>query len=114
MLVGADDYLVKPVNPDELLARLRRLMERHPGNSRLERPEPVLTEREIEVLQLLAEGLPAAKIGARLAVSPKTISSHVQHIMAKLDVHSRAQAVAFAYEWGLIRVRFARSDVVEP
>jgi DNA-binding NarL/FixJ family response regulator len=102
MLVGGDDYLVKPVHPDELLARLRRLLERDAPASRKE--EQPLTEREIEVLQLVAEGLPPAQIGARLVISPKTVSSHVQRILAKLEVHTRAQAVALAYEWGLIRV----------
>ena len=63
-----------------------------------------LSEREIEVLQLLAEGVPATEIGQRLCISPKTVSSHVQRILGKLNVHTRAQAVAVAYEAGLIRV----------
>jgi DNA-binding NarL/FixJ family response regulator len=111
MLVGGDDYLVKPVNPDELLARVRRLLERDRGEARNEQP---LTEREIEVLQLVAEGLPPAQIGAQLVISPKTVSSHVQRILAKLDVHTRAQAVAIAYELGLIRIHDLRNGVVEP
>jgi DNA-binding NarL/FixJ family response regulator len=103
MLVGGDDYLVKPIDPDELLARLRRLLER--SRSWSKKPSSVdLSEREIQVLQLVAEGLPPAEVAERLVISPKTVSSHMQRILTKLDVHTRAQAVAVAYEAGLIRV----------
>jgi DNA-binding NarL/FixJ family response regulator len=102
MLIGGDDYLVKPVDPDELLARLGRLLERSRAWTK---PSAVdLTDREIEVLQLIAEGLPPTAVAKRLVIAPKTVSSHVQRILAKLDVHTRAQAVAVAYESGLIRV----------
>jgi DNA-binding NarL/FixJ family response regulator len=102
MLIGGDDYLVKPIDPDELLARLGRLLERSQAWTK---PSAVdLTDREIEVLQLIAEGLPPAEIAKRLVIAPKTVSSHVQRILAKLNVHTRAQAVAVAYESGLIRI----------
>jgi DNA-binding NarL/FixJ family response regulator len=102
MLIGGDDYLVKPVNPEELIARVRRLLER----SRVWAKTPThdLTEREIQVLQLIAEGCPPAVVAKQLVISPKTVSSHMERILAKLDVHTRAQAVAVAYEAGLIRV----------
>jgi DNA-binding NarL/FixJ family response regulator len=102
MLIGGDDYLVKPIDPDELLARIRRLLERSRGWAK-----PVtggLTDREIEVLQLVAEGCPPTEVAKRLVIAPKTVASHMQRILAKLDVHTRAQAVAVAYESGLIRV----------
>jgi DNA-binding NarL/FixJ family response regulator len=102
MLVGGDDYLVKPVDPDELLARLRRLLERARAWSKPSSSH--LSDREVQVLQLIAEGLPPAEVARRLVISPKTVSSHVQRILTKLDVHTRAQAVAVAYEAGLIRV----------
>ena len=61
-----------------------------------------LTPRESEVLRLLAEGLTAAQIAAKLVISPKTVATHVQRILAKLGVHSRTQAVALAYESGFL------------
>jgi DNA-binding NarL/FixJ family response regulator len=109
MLIGGDDYLVKPVDPDELLARIRRLLERSRAWGR---PSAVdLSDREIEVLQLLAEGWPPTEVGKKLVISPKTVSSHVQRILVKLDVHTRAQAVAVAYEAGLIRVTPRSAEV---
>jgi two-component system, NarL family, nitrate/nitrite response regulator NarL len=109
MLIGGDDYLVKPIDPDELLARLGRLLERSEAWTK---PSVVdLTDREIEVLQLIAEGLPPAEVAKRLVIAPKTVSSHVQRILAKLNVHTRAQAVAVAYESGLIRVLVTDPEV---
>ena len=61
-----------------------------------------LTTREREVLQLLGSGMRAYEIATELGISPKTVSNHIQSIFRKLDVHSRAQAVARAYEHGLV------------
>ena len=61
-----------------------------------------LTGREVEVLRLLARGHPNKQIAQRLAVSPKTVSNHVEHIYAKLDVSSRAAATLFATQHGLM------------
>ena len=95
LLVGADDYFVKPVAPDELLIRLERLVRRAaPIASTV---EAKLTSRERQVLQLLAEGLSTDEIGERLFISPKTVRTHIDHLLHKLGVRSRAQAVAFAY-----------------
>src|SRR6185437_839924 len=61
-----------------------------------------LTEREVEVLKLLALGLSNKEIAARLVISPKTVGSHVEHIYAKIDASSRATASLFAVQHGLL------------
>jgi DNA-binding NarL/FixJ family response regulator len=104
LLVGGDDYLVKPVDPDELLARMRRAIVR--SRRRGDRPTGThafdLTRRELEVMELLAAGRTQSEIASGLVISPKTVASHVQRILTKLGVHSRAQAVALAYDVGLV------------
>jgi DNA-binding NarL/FixJ family response regulator len=55
-----------------------------------------LTPREDEVLALLTGGVAAAEISSRLHITPKTTATHIEHILAKLGAHSRAEAVAFA------------------
>ena len=99
LLVGADDYLVKPVAPDELVTRVRRQLQRSPVPIGL---APQLTRREQEVLALLASGLGPAEIARDLEISPKTVATHVEHIYAKLGVHTRAQAVASAFRLALV------------
>jgi DNA-binding NarL/FixJ family response regulator len=105
LLVGGDDYLVKPCHPDELLARIRRLIFRS-RNGRMSwqrAPGDVsLTSRELEVLQLLAAGMRPKEIALELVISPKTVASHIQRVLAKLGAHSRAEAVAVAYRERLV------------
>jgi DNA-binding NarL/FixJ family response regulator len=71
----------------------------HPGT----RANPQgLTSRQFEILPLLAEGLRNVEIADRLSTSPRTVEHHVSAVLAKLDAHSRAEAVRRAYELGLL------------
>jgi DNA-binding NarL/FixJ family response regulator len=100
LLVGADDYLAKPIGTDELVARVRRHLQRAAA---LEpKPSSGLTAREQEVLTLLTRGLGPVEIGRELSISPKTVATHVERIYSKLDVHSRAHAVAKALQLALV------------
>ena len=102
LMLGADDYIVKPYYPDELLARVRRFVTRasrlyFPPQARYE-----LTPRELEILRLLAQGSRPADIAANLEIRPKTVSNHMQRLFVKLGVHSQAQAVAIAFHENLL------------
>jgi DNA-binding NarL/FixJ family response regulator len=102
LLVGADDYIVKPYAADELLARVRNLVRRsvppaRPGAARL-------TKREREVLQLLADGLRQDAIAERLFISQRTVGTHIENILRKLEVQSQAQAVALAFREELVEI----------
>jgi DNA-binding NarL/FixJ family response regulator len=103
LLIGADDYVIKPSAPDEVLARLRTVTQR------IRPPAPAvssrLTRREHEVLTLLGEGLRWGEIAERLVISPKTVATHVEHIRRKLGVSTRAEAIAVAYRDQLLPPR---------
>ncbi|MDP9345479.1 MAG: response regulator transcription factor [Actinomycetota bacterium] len=104
-LIGADDYISDPFDPDELIARVRRAVTRSSAVVATTVARAVgwsLTERERDVLGLLAEGLTQVTIADRLVISSKTVATHIQRILAKLDVHSRAEAIAVAYRQGFI------------
>jgi DNA-binding CsgD family transcriptional regulator len=61
-----------------------------------------LTERETEILQLVANGLVTPEIAQKLAISPETVKTHVLHILAKLEARSRAHAVTIGFRRRLI------------
>ncbi|TDE57161.1 response regulator transcription factor [Nonomuraea mesophila] len=117
---GASGFLVKDTEPAELIHAVRvvargdaliapsitrRLIAEFAG--RVKRPEPgpelnALTEREREVMALVAAGLSNDEIAAQLVLSPATAKTHVSRIMTKLSVRDRAQLVIIAYEAGMI------------
>ena len=118
---GASGFLVKDTEPVDLLAAVRlvasgeallspsvtrRVIEEFA--SRAKQPPPSealdeLTEREREVMALVAEGLSNEEIADRLVVSPATAKTHVSRAMVKLGARDRAQLVVLAYEHGLVR-----------
>ena len=112
MDAGAAGYLLKDAPPDELFRAVRATARGEtvlaPSVAarlvrRASTPGPVLTEREVELLQLLAEGLPNKELARRLFVSEATVKSHLVHIYAKLDVESRTAAVSKGIEQRIIR-----------
>jgi DNA-binding NarL/FixJ family response regulator len=111
LLIGADDYITKPFAPDEFSARMRRLMVR--AAAATPSVEADLTRRELEVLRLLAQGCAPTEIAEELVITPKTVSSHVQNLLGKLNVHSRGQAIAKAFRVGLVPVVTAMVDSLE-
>ncbi|MGH2402238.1 MAG: response regulator, partial [Candidatus Limnocylindria bacterium] len=119
---GASGFLVKDTEPAELLRAVRVVAGGEallsPGVTRrliaefaaaaapVARPSPrleSLTEREREVMVLVAAGLSNDEIAERLVVSPATAKTHVSRVMGKLDARDRAQVVVAAYESGLVR-----------
>ena len=102
---------VPPFSPglaEKLLQEFSRLSNPEGGGcseNRLEtgtkKPQEVLTPRQIQVLQLLADGLSYKEIGARLFLSPRTIKYHMTEIMDRLHLENRAQVLAFAGQMGL-------------
>jgi DNA-binding NarL/FixJ family response regulator len=118
---GASGFLLKDAPPEQLIAGIRavaagdallapsvtrRVIEefvRRPPSSMQTLPAELaeLTARELEVLKLIARGLSNAEIAKELFVSETTVKTHVAHVLMKLDVRDRVQAVVLAYECGL-------------
>jgi DNA-binding NarL/FixJ family response regulator len=99
-VVAAGDAVISPSVMRRLIAEFAHLGgPRAPTRTRLEG----LTERETEVLALIAQGLSNSEIAERLVVAEQTIKTHVGRILYKLGVRDRAQAIVFAYETGLVR-----------
>jgi len=116
--VGASGFVLKDDSPEQLIAAIRtvaagaallsptvtrRVIQRF---ARMPRPTPPkefeeLSERERDVFRLLARGLSNAEIGGELYISETTVKTHVTHILQKLDLRDRVQAVVLAHETGV-------------
>jgi len=107
---GAKAYLLKDVQPEELFRCIRAV---HAGEAYLQpkvaaklaqrMQEETLTEREVQILALLAEGKSNRAIGQSLFITESTVKSHLKSLFVKLDVTSRAEAIALAAKRGLIK-----------
>ncbi|MGA5315428.1 response regulator [Streptomyces pseudogriseolus] len=100
-VVAAGDALLAPGVTRRLIAEFSRLDPR--PRTPLRRRVGDLTERETEVLSLIAQGLSNAEIAVRLVVAEQTVKTHVGRILVKLGLRDRTQAAVFAYESGLVR-----------
>src|SRR5881227_3117242 len=118
LCAGASGFVLKDDPPEQLLSAIRvvaggdallspaitkRVIKQF---SRIPRPAPPkqlgeLTERELDVFRLIARGLSNAEIGRELYISDTTVKTHITHILQKLDLRDRVQAVVLAYETGL-------------
>jgi DNA-binding NarL/FixJ family response regulator len=112
---GASGYLLKNAEPETLRQTIKQVVAgkavlapevteqvfRLVRNGQFDPVNP-LTEREIEVLRLLSRGLTTAQTGSEMFISENTVKTHVRHILEKLDVSNRAEAVAKATQLGLI------------
>lgn len=127
LAAGASGYLTKQAASDELVQAIHTVAQGHvylqPALARwliedyqrlaAEKPSQaenavgleVLSEREREVLELVAQGLNNAEIGERLELSPKTIARHRERIMNRLNLHSRTDLVKFAIKTGLVKLK---------
>ena len=116
---GADGYLLKNTEPDDLRRAIRRVAEgqgalspevtgpilRAVSRSASTDQASLLSERELEVLGCLVDGLTTQQISARLFISENTVKTHVRHIFEKLEVSNRAEAVGKAIQMGVIKRR---------
>ncbi|MDX6264063.1 MAG: hypothetical protein QOH84_5751 [Kribbellaceae bacterium] len=119
---GASGFLLKDTPPAELLAAIRviaageallgpsitrRLIDEFAARPQASEPRPAvrlptITEREREVLLLVAEGMSNAEIAQRLHIEPGTAKTHVAHLLTKLDARDRVQLVILAFRAGLV------------
>ncbi|MEV0381414.1 response regulator transcription factor [Nonomuraea sp. NPDC050643] len=101
-VVHSGEAIIAPSTTKRLLSHFLPSASRRRPDARPDRRAALLSRREREVLTEVAAGLSNAEIAARMYLSEGTVRTHVSHILAKLDLRDRVQAVVFAYENGLI------------
>jgi DNA-binding NarL/FixJ family response regulator len=100
--VALGDTVFTPGLAGLVLGEYRRLSEQPPPASAAARPDaPRLSDRETEVLRLVAKGLSYKQIAERLVLSHRTVQNHVQNTLNKLQLHNRVELVRYAIEQGL-------------
>jgi two-component system, NarL family, response regulator LiaR len=118
MRAGAGGYVLKDADPDDVVKAIRsaaagevhldprvarRLMEElNPHKQKASTPQEALSEREVEVLKLVAKGYSNQMVAEQLIISPKTAKTHVSNILSKLGLASRTQAAVYALKVGLV------------
>ncbi|MEP7357419.1 MAG: response regulator transcription factor [Anaerolineales bacterium] len=116
---GALSYVLKDIDPDELAEAIRRahageavlhprvaarlVQELHGAGGDAPNPFSDLTERELDVLRLVAAGQTNKDIAASLVISEKTVKSHISNILGKLHLADRTQAAVYAWQAGIVR-----------
>jgi two-component system, NarL family, response regulator NreC len=107
---GATGYIVKGAAPNDLVSAVRAVAGGqaylYPSLARLlaKEPDTVLSARELEVLQLTAQGLTAREVGKKLSISSNTVERHRANIMSKLGVSNRAELIRYAIRRGLLSI----------
>lgn len=119
---GAGGYLLKDASSEEVVAAVRAVLEGRnvissgiagtrpelllpgEGEGGAEGEAPELTPRELQILQMLADGCSPSDVAERLVISPKTVRNHLTNVYDKLDVGSRSQAIVVALKYGLIEL----------
>ena len=101
--VHAGQSLISPSMASKLLNEFAAMVKRRDERSQV--PGPRLTERELEVLKLVAKGMNNRDIGAELFISENTVKNHVRNILEKLHLHSRMEAVVYAVREKLLDIK---------
>ena len=107
-VAASGDALLAPSITRRLIERFAHTCAREPGV--VPGPLAELTARELEVLKLVARGLSNSEIAAELVVGENTVKTHVAHVLGKLGLRDRVQAVVLAYECGLVAPELSPAD----